>query len=391
MSDRELRRRLLRVHPPDEIGPERRGWSVVRRAFDEREPGRRRRSLVRPLLALALVLVLVAAVVNPPVLRAIRDAVGREQRVTVYRQALFSLPARGRLLVNSDPGPWIVRPGGSRRLLGRYREASWSPHGRFVVALRPHGLVALEPNGTVRWSLARSGQLASPRWSADIAGSTRIAYLRGPTLRVVGGDGARDRLLAGSAAPVVPAWRPGAFDLAYAGADGSVRLVDSESGTTLWRVPAPKPIELAWSGDGRRLLLLSERALLIYRSTDGRRIGAVPLPAKGVAAAFQPGTHRIAVVVRFPQRSAVLLLDGDDLRSQARLLFATAGRLVDPAWAPDSRWLLVGWQSADAFVFVATTGEQKAVGNISRQFSSGRGRVSFPSVAQEGWCCISSS
>ena len=140
MTDAELRRALRRIHPPDELGAERRAWMLVRAAFDEREPATRRPQVIRPLLVLAGALALIAAVVNPPVLNAIRDAVGRttEKKVVTYKQALFSLPAQGRLLVNTARGPWIIQPGGARRLLGRYRDASWSPRGLFVAAVGRH-------------------------------------------------------------------------------------------------------------------------------------------------------------------------------------------------------------------------------------------------------------
>ena len=75
----------------------------------------------------------------------------------------------------------------------RYREASWSPFGRFVVASRPNELVALTPEGDVRWSLARPN-IRFPRWGGTRT-DTRIAYLSGDELRVVGGDGKGDRLL----------------------------------------------------------------------------------------------------------------------------------------------------------------------------------------------------
>jgi len=142
MSDRDVRRRLLLIHPPDEMGAERRAWAVVRTALEEREPVKRSRNLSRPALAIAIALALVGAVANPPVLSAIRDALGKEHQKTVYREALFSLPTGGRLLVNSGRGPWVVKPGGGRRLLGSYRDASWSPHGLFLTALGPHEVVA---------------------------------------------------------------------------------------------------------------------------------------------------------------------------------------------------------------------------------------------------------
>jgi len=392
MTDREVRRRLLRIHPPDEMGAERRAWALVRTALEEREPVKRSRNLTRPVLAIAFALAVVAAVVNPPVLSAIRDALGKEHQKTVYRQALFSLPTGGRLLVNSGRGPWVVKPGGGRRLLGSYRDASWSPHGLFLTALGPHEVVALEPSGTVRWSLARSGRLASPRWSPEIAGSTRIAYLRNDTLRVVVGNDTGDRLLSASVAPVAPAWRPGpGFMLAYVTSSGHVQVVETDSQKPVWHSGGlGKPLALAWSTDARRLLVLLPQAVVVFRG-DGKRIGAARLPAPAVTAAFKPGTHRFAVVVRYPQgpRSAAMILGADALQSPPKLVFAADGRFTDVAWSPDGRWLLIGWPSADAFMFIGPRGGQKLVAPIGQQFSSGqKASTGFPSVPESGWCCV---
>lgn len=384
MTDRDVRRALLRIQPPDELGAERRTWTLVRAAFEEREPAPRRSQLVRPLVAVALVLALIGAVVNPPVLNAIRDAVGRtkEKNKVVYKQALFSLPAPGRLLVNSDRGPWIIRPDGGRRLLGHYRDASWSPRGLFVAALGPHELVALQPNGTVRWSLARSGRLSSPRWSPQVEGSTRIAYLRGGTVRVVAGDGTGDRLLDAAAAQTAPAWKPASgFVLAYAAANGRIRVVDTASGRLLWHsLRLPPLVELGWSADGTRLLALGRRSLVVF-GEGGRRIGRARLPATAVAATFEPGGYRVALLLRYRQRSAVQIRDGDAPAARSRVVFSADGRFETLAWSPNRHWLLVGWQSADAFMFVTPGGRQRVVSDIARQLGS------FPAVPEAGWCC----
>ena len=79
------------------------------------------------------------------------------------------------------------RQDGSKRLLGGYHEASWSPFGRFVVASRANELAALEPDGDVRWTLARRAS-RSPRWTGTRDG--HADRLRRPTgIRVVAGDG----------------------------------------------------------------------------------------------------------------------------------------------------------------------------------------------------------
>src|SRR5207253_3710788 len=104
------------------------------------------------------------------VVNSIRDAVGREKVVGVRnaQRELVRLPAPGRLLVQSTRGAWIVQRDGSRRLLGRYRDASWSPHGKYVAGVL-HGteLVALEPTGPVRWEKPHKQRLALPRWSFE--------------------------------------------------------------------------------------------------------------------------------------------------------------------------------------------------------------------------------
>src|SRR5262249_31924555 len=142
------------------------------------------------------------------VLHRLRETVGVEKA----QPTLFSLPAKGRLLISSDAGVWVVHADGSKRLLGRYAEASWSPHGRFVVAARRNELAALEANGRVHWTLARP-RVRRPRWTGSNA-DTRIAYADQMGVRVVAGDGTGDRLVAAGGGPL--AWRPGSeFELAY--------------------------------------------------------------------------------------------------------------------------------------------------------------------------------
>src|SRR5438067_7688253 len=147
----ELRRALQSVAPPDEMGAERRAWALVRTVFAEREPVVRERSFARPVIALVLAGAVVAAAASPPglaVLGRIRKAIA-PTRIERSAPALFALPAPGRLLVESGAGVWVVRPDGSTRLLHGYREGSWSPHGRFVVASSRNRLAAIEPGGVV--------------------------------------------------------------------------------------------------------------------------------------------------------------------------------------------------------------------------------------------------
>jgi hypothetical protein len=321
-----VKRELERLEIPGESEARERSLVVLEAAFQEREPAvERKRRLLRPIVVAAVVVALLAAVLSPPG-RAVIDEIRATVGVERAQPALFSLPTPGRLLVASDAGVWVVQADGSKRLLGPYREASWSPFGRFVVAARPNELAALEPDGDVRWTLARPG-VRSPRW-AGTDSDTRIAYLDRSGLRVVAGDGTDDRLVAGGYRGSF-AWRPGdGFVLAYSDRPGRVTLYDVAKGR------------------------------VIARSAPGR-----------VEAVRQPPA------VRARSAASELLVGG-------RVIFRAHGRLERPTPSPDGRWLLVAWPAADQWVLVKADGSGlRAVANVTEQFRS----RSFPRV--EAWCC----
>jgi hypothetical protein len=379
----ELRRRLERIELPDEHEARVRAWEVVRAAHAEREPVTRPRRLIRPALVFAALAALVAGALSPPgraLIDSVREAIGVEEA----EPALFELPSEGQLLVTSARGAWVVQADGSKRLLGRYREASWSPFGRFVVAARANELVALESGGELRWSLARPG-IRNPRW-AGTRTDTRIAYLSGSNLRIVGGNGKGDRALGAPVAQVAPAWRPGrGFVLAFAARDGRVHVYETEQDERLHRSRRPlRPIQLAWSDDGERLLVLARDAVLVL-DTSGQRwrdLYSRRLEGTATAAAFRPGTHRFAVALRRgPARSEVVVFSGDSRVGTQRRLFTGTGRFTGLAWSPDGRWVLVAWQDADQWVLIRAAGARRleAVASISQQFRS----RAFPAVG--GW------
>ena len=266
-----MKRELERIEIPDEHEARERSLAVVRAAFAEREPQAARRSW-KPIAAVALALVVVAGLLSPPgraVLDEIREVVGVERA----QPALFSLPAPGRLLVTADSGAWVVEQDGSKRLLGKYREASWSPFGRFIVGSRPNELVALTPAGDVRWSLARAN-VRFPRWGGTRT-DTRIAYLSGRELRIVGGDGKGDRVLDRPVPLQAPAWRPGAAHvLAYARPDGTVRVVNTDTGAVLLRDAQPGLLTENEGAAVRRVLGASAEVDPPVRSPNGRWLAA---------------------------------------------------------------------------------------------------------------------
>ena len=363
----------MRFEAPGEREAGERAWAVVRRAYAEREPVTWPRRHARPLVAAAVLGALVAAALSPPgrsVVHSLRKAVG----VKEAEQALFSLPARGQLLVTSRSGLWIVRADGSKRKLGRYRDAAFSPHGLFVVATRANQLVALDPKGDVRWTLARPAP-RFPAWTGTRT-DTRIAYLSRGRLRIVAGDGTGDHAV-GPAAPVAPAWRPGRRRvLAYS--DGRrAMVIDTDSGSVLERL-GPAPRKLAWSADGRLLLVFSPYETRVYEG--GKRVAADD-PSDATFdrdAAFAGHTHDV-VAVRAAGSPAG---SGSSVFSltTGRTLFRGTGVFDQLAWSPNGRWLLVSWPTANQWVFVRVRPRRLVgVSRISQQF----GR----SARIAGWCC----
>jgi hypothetical protein len=322
----------VRFEAPHERDAGERVWQVVRRAYAEREPVAWPRRHARPLVAAAVLAALVAAALSPPgrsVVHSLRKAVG----VKEAEPALFSLPTRGQLLVTSRSGLWLVRPDGSKRKLGHYRDAAFSPHGLFVAATRANQLVALDPKGDVRWTLARPAP-RFPAWTGTRT-DTRIAYISAGRLRIVAGDGTGDHAV-GPAALVPPVWRPGPRRvLAYS--DGRRAIVyDVDSRSVLRRI-APAPPELAWAPEARLLRHAEPRIRM--------RNGQSEVVARG------------------------------------RVVFRGTGTFGQALRSPDRRWLLVTWPTADQWVLIRTEGRRRIVGasRISAQFG-GASRVA-------GWCC----
>jgi WD40 repeat protein len=374
----------LRSHvAPDEPGAAERSWRVVEAAHAARTPTpARRRPHVRLAIAVALAAAVLAAVLSPAgasVRDWIGDAIGTgngESRPTLAR-----LPASGRLLVAGGSGAWVVRRDGSMRRLGDYAEAGWSPRGLFVVAARGRRLSALEPDGTVRWSVVAPARVTHPVWSPG--DGFRIAYLAGDSLRVVAGDGTGDRLVRRGAAPVEPAWRPGpGHVLTYVTSGGRVVTEDVDAGRRLWSV-AGAPRDIAWTPGGRRLLTLSRERLRLHDPTSRGRGWSLGV-AGGRWLAVDPRGRRAAVVSEGARLGSVGIVRLSGPAAGERRLFAGRGGLGAPTWSPDGRRLLVPWPGADQWVMLGR-GAPILYGRIASQFDPGPAATVFPRV--EGWCC----
>jgi hypothetical protein len=387
VTEGELRSRLLGDVLPGEIEAGERTWDVVSTAYATRErvPWIERHS--RAVLVVAAAAALAVAAVSPPGRALVEEVREQVAGQSPAEPALVRLPSPGRLLVVSDEGIWVVHEDGSKRLLGDYGQASWSPRGLFVVAAQGNHLVTIEAEtGKVRWSLSRTEPVRDPRWSGGGL-DTRIAYRAGRSLHVVAGDGSPDVVLAGVAAPVAPAWKADTHVLAYATPDGRVHVIDVDAGRELWSTAAgPAVTQLAWSSEGRRLLALSLGERQRIYNGRGRPAGALELAAGHVAvrAAFAPSGDALAYTQRdlSKGRSSLVLVEG----GSSHTAFPAAGRLQDVAWSPDGRWLLVAWPSADQWLFLRAPGVRRivAVPGIDREFDpGGTGPGAFPRIA--GW------
>jgi WD40 repeat protein len=154
-------------------------------------------------------------------------------------------------------------------------------------------------------------------------------------MRLIYGNGLHDLALRGRAAPAAPAWRPGDPNtLAWARADGTVLVENAYTGLVVWRHRGGIPRTLAWSPDGRRLLIAGRRHGAIHSLTGGSTRLTLHPGETLTAAAFAPSGRRLALATRSDGVSAIRL-DG----ARASLVESTRP-IRSLAWSPDARWVL---------------------------------------------------
>ncbi len=425
MTDQRLKRLLNDTPLPAEAEARERSWRVVQAAYAERiaapRPAVTARRLIIAIAAIGLLLALMLTPAGAKVVSAVKDATGIGEKHA--KPALTSLPAPGSLAVDSPLGTWVVHEDGSKRLLGDYRQASWSPHGIYLALARGNELAAVTPTGELHWTIA-GRDIADPRWSPS---GSRVAYRSGDDLWLARGDAYFHKPIVHSIAPVAPAWRPiadptsaeiqegpGVNVLAYVDAENRIVVLDTDTGETLLTSPPePRPSELIWSADGKQLVAVTHRAFYMYRGSARPVISSVPPGQTIHSAAAAPDSHRVIASIRTPTpgkvrgTSPTTRLDrkltglgrthGTIVAGRVGTgtfsghpLFSAPSPLGEAVPAPDGTAILVAWPDADQWLFVSADGAGKlhAIDDVSRQFDpQATGPVAFPSVV--GWCCTS--
>lgn len=409
MIDEQEIRASLRDHPvPDAAPAGDRSWRLVRAAYREEQaldrrgwPRRRLAAIAASLAAVAATLGLVLTPAGATVSDWVRDAVGGSETPTRERPALTHVPSGGRLLVGTGSGQWVISEDGSRRYLGDFRDAAWSPGGLFVAAAAGEDLVAVSPDGERQWTVAAPGPVEDPIWAP---GCCRVAYRSGGDLRVVDGTGNFDHRIA-SAAAVAPSWRPAAYDLdmqesrnvvAFVDGRGRLQAVDADSGRRLLTAAVGGgAISVHWLSRDRILVATGSRIEIF---TVGGGNGQVIFKPRGETIAgvdAAPGAPAAAVLLaRASARagklaSRLILVDVEHAGTPPKTLFSGLGRYQGPLLSPDGSRVQLGWRGAGQWIFAATErgADPVAVDNISRQFDAGGGGSGAPLPRIESWCC----
>jgi hypothetical protein len=407
IEEERIKRELLEHPVPLSEEAEERSWDLVQKAFEEGNRPHRSRLRARlvaiagSLIAAGAILGLVLTPAGATVTDWVQSAVGGSGTATQERPALTHVPSGGRLLVDTATGQWLVAEDGSRRYLGDFQNATWSPGGLYVAVADGSSLTALSPDGTSQWSVTAPSRVEDPTWAP---GCCRVAYRSNGGLWVVDGSGNFNHRLAPNVAAVAPSWRPAQYDLdmqqsrnvlAYVAKNDRLRVVDVDSGRRLADVAlSQRPVSIQWLNRDR--ILVATRDLIEVEDLDAGtsevRYHSHGEEIRGVDA--QPGASTAAALVMGRQEgtgkahSRLVLVGIRPGEPGHRTVFSGLGRYQGPLFSPDGSRVQVGWREAGQWIFVPTSRDADpiAVDNIARQFEAEGGRGQ-PPPRIESWCC----
>jgi len=285
------------------------------------------------------------------------------------------LPGGGRLLAVNAQGLFAFGLGAApRELLRDVDAAAWSPHGRFVAAVRGNRLLAVDLGGRVHWSHAEPRAIRWPIWSPS---GFRVAYVTNRReIDVIAGDGTGAHLVAGSGR-TRPVWQPGvaAERLATVDAASRVALRVADTGHVLWRARMDRaPRELAFTPDGRRLYVLGRQRVIVLSAATGRRLSTTPRTPGVFNLALAPRAGGGYAILRrrlaAPRQSEVVV--------GTKVVATDPGRIRAIAFSPHGDWLALDRPAVDGWDLLHLRGTTV---DRARTLAAGH------DARLSGWCC----
>lgn len=204
------------------------------------------------------------------------------------------------------------------------------------------------------------------RWITGQRGisQTRIAYVRGATIRVVDSDGADDEGIPTAKNAFSPSWHPLGSMLVYAtyGEQSRIMTYDLRTGRThtLGVTPSNSNLTPVFSPDGSTIVYShasedgSDLFAVALAGGDARRISA-GRGSDNTSPSFSPDGRRIAFTSGRAGHPEIYVMDADGTNPEllTSFDFGDQNYRSDPDWSPDGR--LIAFQSQFAGRFQVMT------------------------------------
>jgi TolB protein len=230
------------------------------------------------------------------------------------------------------------------------------------------------------------------RWITGQAGiaATRIAYMRGASIRVVDSDGASEITVPTEENGVSPAWNPSGSMLAYTtfGTDSRLILIDLSTGRSR-TVSGPSRntifITPVFTPDGNQLVYSrsgEDQADIYIAGVSGESPHRLTVArgAQNTNPTLSPDGRRIVYVSNVLGRPELYIMDSDGTNAEVLTNYEDSEKNYrsDPDWSPDGRWIAYQERIKDRFQIRAI----RAAGGTPKVFTN-EGENEQPSWAPD--------